>query len=701
MKKLLVFFCASAMCALAGTAAEYYVGPGGSDSAGDGSAAKPFATFGRAAEAVMSAPEGNYKITVAPGDYEFQKSVRFTKSKMKGKTLSIVGIADGKKRARLLGGRTVSGDNLAEVTDSAVLAKIPKDAEGKLYFLDLKKFGMTDYGKLGRRGWGYGNPAFEMEAHKNYAALTCAKYPNTVKPAPIGEVLDHGTITHDVVGLKKIERDPNPRGGTFVFDSPRVARWAGAPDPWIMGNMSTGWAYEHTPIKSIDADKKSITLGAPSVYGVWSNTPKKSERGYPARADLGVRGFHIFNLLEEADADGEYYIDRKNGIFYVILKEPPTKDDAFTFSLVSAPLLEFRDVSGVSISNVDISISRGVGLTVSNCSNFKISGCVFSGCKLGADIFGNNIKFDRCIVRYNTAGGMVFRGGDEKTLSRANSEITNTEFYENATRRERGSHALTIRGVGLRLANCHFHDHPDHTVVYGGSYITIERNIFERCCRNASDMGVIYGGGISGAHGRIVRYNFFTENLANEGDDKSAICGVYLDEGGFDVNVHDNIFCRTGTQAKSPAFGAIYIHGGANARATNNVFIDCDSAFGCQPWTDKRYAEKLENRKNNHKFLWEMMNSEVYKKAYPPIEKMLDPSQPRLNYAENNRVFGTSMAMNGDLYLRGNRNIFPKEGVSRGMLFEKKNWTLADVEKYFGDDPLVKKILSVPMGILK
>lgn len=686
-----------AIAACLGAQTNFYVSPA-AGRGGDGSKLKPFANFSDAAKAVLNAPKGDYIINLAPGDYQIDKSIVFLKKDMDGKRLSILGGSDGKNRARLLGGKTVPGDSLRKVTDKSVLAKIPKEAEGTLYFLDLKKFGMTDYGKISRRGWGYSNPAFEMEAFKNYTALIPARYPNGPKPLPIGKVLDNGTITHDLVGLKDMPADPNPRGGTFVCDDPRVSRWAEAPDAWIAGNMSAGWAYEHTPIKSVDAKAKTITLGAPSVYGVWSNTPEKGARG-AARSNLSVRGFHVFNLIEELDCDGEYYIDRSNGIFYVMLKNPPTKKDAFSFSIFSSPILTFDGVSNVSISNVDISVCRDAGLRVRKADNFKLSGCILSGNKIAANIEGKNVSIDRCVIRNNAAGGISLRGGDETTLEKANSQITNSEFTQNGMRRLRGSIALTLTGVGLRLANCYFHDHPDHTVVYNATSVVIERNIFERCCQSTSDMGVIYGGGINGRHDRIIRQNFFTENLIEDEADTSFICGVYLDEGGTDVRVHDNIFCRTGTQSTTPAFGAIYIHGGFGLRANNNVFIDCESAFGCQTWSEGHYSNKLERVKNSRKYIWDRMTSEAYRKSYPDISKVLDPKDPRLNYAENNKVFGSSMAMNGDLYLRGNKTLFPNKGISKGMLFEKKDWTLSDVKKYFGNDPLVKRILSYPMGI--
>lgn len=49
----------------------------------------------------------------------------------------------------------------------------------------------------------------------------------------------------------------------------------------------------------------------------------------------------------------------------------------------------------------------------------------------------------------------------------------------------------------------------------------------------------------------------------------------------------------------------------------------------------------------------------AYPKAYPKLAQILDPSLPRVNYAFDNKIFNSSMAMNGLLKLYGNSYIKP------------------------------------------
>ena len=65
-----------------------------------------------------------------------------------------------------------------------------------------------------------------------------------------------------------------------------------------LGQMVYGWAYDQIKIKKIDPAAKTITLADPHAYGVRSNTPPKGSRLYVDKADLKVRGYQAFNLIE-------------------------------------------------------------------------------------------------------------------------------------------------------------------------------------------------------------------------------------------------------------------------------------------------------------------------------------------------------------------------------------------------------------------
>ena len=697
-------------------AEKIYVGAKGRDT-GNGTIENPYAAFEDAVEKFKRTKASDVEIVVLPGTYYLDRGVYISGADTKGRKLSIVGVSDKNgRRPVLTGAAKIPSSEFKPVSDKSVLALIPQEAEGKLHVANLKKLGITDYGEVKQRGFGGKDPALEMELFFNLKPMRPAQYPNDLSLLPIGEVLDRGTVYKNASGIMgpKPPKDDNIRGATFKYDYGRADRWVSAPDAFVRGNLSVGWAYDQIKIKKVDKSAKTITLQSPHIYGVYSNTPPKNPKWIDI-ADLKVRGYQVFNLIEELDCPDEYYIDRANGLCYILLAPGKKPSGDYRVSTQTNPLINMKRADGVSIRNIDFAASRGHPVYADSCRQITIDGCDFYGLgrplvitgvsykpqsESASDHYSKNNKIVNCKIHDNALGGAVLNGGNKRLLLSSESSVENCEFYNNALRKPIVTPTLNIGGVGTRVSNCYFHDHPHQTLLHTGNNLVIERNVFVNCCQNASDMGVIYTYSNYAQLGNVVRYNFFSDNLANKGDFSSAVAGVYVDESAAGMLVEKNIFCRTGSMGGAPAFGAIYIHGGCETRAKQNVFIECESAFGCQTWADDRYEAVI-----NSEAQWRKTHIDVekgvYPETYPNLSRILDPKAPRINYAEENKVYNTSMAMNGDLFLRYNKNLRPNKGVNPADLLSVKKWTLEDVKKYFGEDPLVKNILSVPMGLKK
>lgn len=716
MKIAITFAALAAASAVSFGAQTVFVAPGGSDSEGLGTKEKPFASLNRAIREFYSSKPGDFEICVAEGEYFFSKGVSIVAQHTNGKTLSIAGPNfSGEPKARFIGGIKIPAKYLEKVSDKETLSKIPGDAEGVLYKIDLKKFGVSEVGKVEKRGWGSwktnGNP-LETEAFFNRSPMTPARYPNDDSLLKIGEVLDTGKVTDFAASDSYEQEDKSVRGATFKYDFDRPSRWLGAPDAYLRGNFSVGWAYDQIKIKKIDPAAKTITLADPHAYGVRSNTPPKGSRLYVDKADLKVRGYQAFNLIEELDRVGEYYIDRKNLVFYTMLASAPKEGDAFYLSLAPDPIITMWNASNVKIRNIEFAVTRNSPIKGSYCNGVEIDKCAFRSCgkpfaldgvsykkpeeKDCATFVSKNNKITNCKFFDNAMGGARIGGGNKRNLEKSNVLVYNCDFRRNALRLTVGGSALSISGVGVRVANCHISDQRQATFGFTGNDHLIENNLFERCCQFASDYGVIYTYSNFAQMGTVIRYNFFTNNHSELG----STAGVYVDESHAGVLVRHNIFCNTGSRSGGSSFGAIYIHGGCETRAEQNVFINCQSAFGSQTWTDEHYARKLageaEWRKNHVD-----VETGVYPKAYPKLAQILDPTLPRVNYAFDNKIFNSSMAMNGLLKLYGNSYIKPASESDADAIRKNPNLSIGDVRKYFGSDPLVKHILGRKIGLVK
>lgn len=587
MKIAITFAALAAASAVSFGAQTVFVAPGGSDSEGLGTKEKPFASLNRAIREFYSSKPGDFEICVAEGEYFFSKGVSIVAQHTNGKTLSIAGPNfSGEPKARFIGGIKIPAKYLEKVSDKETLSKIPGDAEGVLYKIDLKKFGVSEVGKVEKRGWGSwktnGNP-LETEAFFNRSPMTPARYPNDDSLLKIGEVLDTGKVTDFAASDSYEQEDKSVRGATFKYDFDRPSRWLGAPDAYLRGNFSVGWAYDQIKIKKIDPAAKTITLADPHAYGVRSNTPPKGSRLYVDKADLKVRGYQAFNLIEELDRVGEYYIDRKNLVFYTMLASAPKEGDAFYFSLAPDPIITMWNASNVKIRNIEFAVTRNSPIKGSYCNGVEIDKCAFRSCgkpfaldgvsykkpeeKDCATFVSKNNKITNCKFFDNAMGGARIGGGNKRNLEKSNVLVYNCDFRRNALRLTVGGSALSISGVGVRVANCHISDQRQATFGFTGNDHLIENNLFERCCQFASDYGVIYTYSNFAQMGTVIRYNFFTNNHSELG----STAGVYVDESHAGVLVRHNIFCNTGSRSGARALGR-YTFTAAARRARNKTY---------------------------------------------------------------------------------------------------------------------------------
>ena len=485
MKIAITFAALAAASAVSFGAQTVFVAPGGSDSEGLGTKEKPFASLNRAIREFYSSKPGDFEICVAEGEYFFSKGVSIVAQHTNGKTLSIAGPNfSGEPKARFIGGIKIPAKYLEKVSDKETLSKIPQDAEGVLYKIDLKKFGVSEVGKVEKRGWGSwktnGNP-LETEAFFNRSPMTPARYPNDDSLLKIGEVLDTGKVTDFAASDSYEQEDKSVRGATFKYDFDRPSRWLGAPDAYLRGNFSVGWAYDQIKIKKIDPAAKTITLADPHAYGVRSNTPPKGSRLYVDKADLKVRGYQAFNLIEELDRVGEYYIDRKNLVFYTMLASAPKEGDAFYFSLAPDPIITMWNASNVKIRNIEFAVTRNSPIKGSYCNGVEIDKCAFRSCgkpfaldgvsykkpeeKDCATFVSKNNKITNCKFFDNAMGGARIGGGNKRNLEKSNVLVYNCDFRRNALRLTVGGSALSISGVGVRVANCHISDQRQATAL--------------------------------------------------------------------------------------------------------------------------------------------------------------------------------------------------------------------------------------------
>lgn len=416
------------------------------------------------------------------------------------------------------------------------------------------------------------------------------------------------------------------------------------------------------------------------------------------------------------DKDGEFFIDRKNGIFYIALDSPPS--GTLQFSMLSGPIVAIKNADGLKIKNVRFGPSRGMGVFISRSKNVNIDSCEFSNFgtvalsvdsgtfaknpppelanKNSAFKFSSSITLSNCKIHDNAFGGAYIRGGDRRALTPSGNLVFNCEFYRNSSAGLKYTPSLSIYDVGARVSNCTFRDDPFNTMQFGGNDLIIEKNRFERICLNVSDMGVIYTGRNPSHKGNVIRKNFFSECLAKDG--KCTIRGVYIDDGSGGYDIRENIFCRIKSadpDSTNAGIAAIYYHGGHDNTAYKNVFIDCAVGVAHSPWEDEWWLKNINCAAWRHNLKEEVdIESDIYQKKYPQLKNFFKNDRPRVNYLTQNLYFRSSGPLNGNFVYKWNAFLNPSKSVP----YDKKNWTPDDVLEYFGDNGVVRSILSQRIG---
>ncbi len=276
---------------------ELFVSPSGSDQ-NPGTREKPFRSLERARIGLRDLrkeaelPAGGAAVIIGEGIYRLSSTFRLDSADGGTPERPVTYSAEGS--VRITGGKEVPPGAFHPVADRHVLRRLPPVARGNVMEADLKRLGVTDYGR--HRQFGHGLPvvAAPMELFWNDTVLQLARYPNS-GAVLMGDVVDTGSIPR--IG------DYTNRPGAFRYTDPRHARWAGASDVWFQGFFHHGFADDKILVASIDTVRRVVRFASPHMYGLGSGQ--------------NFNQYVALNLLEELDEPGEWYVDRSTGRVYV------------------------------------------------------------------------------------------------------------------------------------------------------------------------------------------------------------------------------------------------------------------------------------------------------------------------------------------------------------------------------------------------
>jgi len=594
--------------------AEVFVSPQGND-ANDGER-KPVATLTRARDLVRAqrakGVKGAIAVNILPGEYHLTGPFALTNQDSGNAAGPVVYRAVEPGKARFYGGQRLKG--FAPVTDAGILARLPKDSRGRVVRCDLKVLGITDFGQLAVRGFAQPPAPPTLEVFVNGQAMTLARWPNT-----------------GFVSIRKLVEPGDRRQkkpSVFEYLDERHARWTQAEDVWLFGYFRYLWADATIKVTKIDPQTHTVTCGEAYQYG---------EPGMDT--GQGIQ-YYAFNLLEEIDQPGEWYLDRKAGVLYLY---PPCDLARATvdIGMLPTPMVTAEQVSDVRFEGLTFDLGRASGMVLNKCNRLLVAGCTVSR------MAGNGIT-----VNGGTANGLLgcdihtigrrateVIGGDRATLTPGRHFVENCRIHDFGRIDRTYTPAIQLEGVGNRVAHNLMYDCPSSVMRIEGNDHVIEYNDIHSAVRESDDQGAIDIYANPSYRGIVFRHNRFVNcGKAGVGASVHGQAAIRFDDAISGMLVYGNVFVRSA----NGNFGTVQMNSGRDNIIDNNLFVDCKQGIsgGWAPgngvWREIAASKKPAD----------VITSDLYLKRYPLIATMMD--SPGINHVWRNVFYRSGPLATGN-----------------------------------------------------
>ena len=512
---------------------------------------KPVATLAEAIKRTEG--KGGAKIVLKNGYYNLTEPLAIGEAHSGTTESPLIITAEEDGKAFVSSAYRMSADMFSVCDDEAVLSRLTEEVRGKVLVADVSNVDLSSAG-VGE---------FAPHLVINGVTMNIARYPNATGKMPL-DWDDRKVVSADSV----VENEP----GIWEFhpDYDKMFSWEDSDDIWMRHNFTV--EYDHAHYKAT-VDKTARTI---------KGNFRDDHRLVPEEATR----YYVYNVFEELDAPGEWFLDKKNCKLYLYPPKGELKnDDVIHLVVKPCDLLVCRNAENVIINGLDIGRNKGFAVAAIDCRQVLIQRCRISNVEgrhgddesfvLLCDGFENGIiasTIEYCSTEIEVCGG------DRNHMVPAHNFMQNCVIDNHLCR-----FSANISGCGNLFSHNYFHN---TTVGDNGSNEGImEYNVFEGSDTEAMDSGTIYvgGGPPNSACANHYRYNYIFDMCRND-------YGIYFDDMSRGMYAYGNIVVGNGVNPnKENRYGRWWPFGGRsfnrhNGREHcyyNNISIDAGFfAFG-------------------------------------------------------------------------------------------------------------------------
>ncbi len=537
--------------------------------------------------------------------------------------------------------------------------KLPQDAQDKVLKYDLSKSNLTsaDYQLMNYYGY-YSHRGYESigipyrsacgELFVDGKTMTVSRYPNSGY-LYINELISDGE------GID---------GFCFRYEDERAERWTEASYAKLYGFWHSDYGDASVDLGEIDTENKTIKSVQPSALGV-----RERNNGNGGR-------YVIYNLLEEIDAPGEYFINPDENVLYFYPPENFDENSVVSISVKGTDFISAENTENITFKNFSFSESRFPAFYLNNCRNIAFESCdIFSLNSIaGTIVSGKNNGILNCNI-YDTDGGIVLQGGDLETLEPTGNYIKNCEIYNFSRNNRTYNPAIKIQTVGCVVSNNKIYNAPHCAIWAVAPFLDniVEYNEVFNVVSDTQDAGAIYMGNNWHSRGNILRYNY-VHDIGNGGN---SIVGIYFDDAYSGGCAYGNIL-----ENVTNGYGVL-IGGGAENVVKNNIFINCVEASVIGDTRAKGYSTEVFNR-YIEKYNSVPARSNIWQGKYPELYRMKNISDVWI--AKDNVIVNNAI-------LNGKPIELESEIIENGKFINNESFTMefSDINEIIQDK--IKEII--------
>jgi hypothetical protein len=612
------------------------------------------------------------EVVLASGDYKIEKPINLdARDGGISNCLPVVWRSAQEGKARIICAERVPACAFKPVKDAALLKRLPAEARGKVYEADIS--GIIP-GEIKKMQDAFGGRATGPYVFINHDFGTLARWPNK-EYSEFTKRVDKGVVEHNRPDGGKVCKP-----GAFIYSDPRAKRWNFSEGVWMRGFWTHDWDSHAVRAASYGVENGTndvIRLAAKIPYGVMGGTwGRKGRRLY------------FFNIFDEIDMPGEWFIDREKKILYVY---PPTgviseSDEIFVSKDIPC-IMKAVKVENIRFEGLRFEYSHNGGIVISSSKNVEFLKCVFSTIgATGLSVNGYKTLITDCDVKNIGGAGISVSGGDRKQLIKADSLVTRNKIHNFGVFQRTYAPGLSVNGCGVTCSENELFNAPHAAIIYGGNEHLFEYNDVHHVLLETGDAGAFYTGRDWTTQGNILRYNFVHE-LGAEGDHANTM-GFYFDDCDCGDEVTGNVFWKVSR--------GIMIGGGREHPVRHNVFAECiiglsidgrgitwkhwnDLKHGGPSWMLEEKAKKLN------------YTQEPWKSKYPRLANIMNdsPREPLYNPVEENVFINCKRSL---LALSGKEldNVIPKCSFKDNLVF-----VLPPMEKGASPDKRIPKAYKI------